>query len=85
MPLDDISYYPGDVINRLKKRLSQNDIPRKTWWFMQRIEERTIKFGDGAALATTRTETKSATQELMVVITISTPSEILRKGWPESY
>ena len=60
MPFGGINYYPGDVINRLKERLQT-----RTRLSVVHAKNGGIKFGDGAALATRRTETKFSTQELI--------------------
>ncbi|XP_028514605.1 uncharacterized protein LOC110238129 [Exaiptasia diaphana] len=84
-PFGHITFYQQDITNRLKENLNNDNAPKKTWWSFQRMKERAIKFGDGGRKTTRLSNTKAETQEIMGLITKNTLTNILKKGWPESY
>ena len=52
-------------------------LPNKTWWSLQRLQDRGIKFGAGALQSTRGSKTKLVTQEIMGAVTRNTQREIL--------
>ena len=78
-----IKFHPQDIVDRLKESSKCNTQPNKTWWSLQRLQDRGIKF-DVGTLQSTR-GTNLAAQEIMGVVMRNILRMILRRGWSGCY
>ena len=69
VPVGVIKFHPQNVVNRFTESSERSIRPNKTWWSLQRLQDRGSKCGAGALQSTRGSKTKLVTQEIMGAVT----------------